>query len=79
MNWRIPQLVTEGAAAPQYEQIADAFCQAIEIGQLRPNERLPTVRGLASELNVSLKTVAAAYKSLTQQGWTRGGIDVPPT
>jgi DNA-binding transcriptional MocR family regulator len=75
MNRRvsIPQLVTEGAT-PQYEQIADAFCQAIEIGQLRPNERLPTVRGLASELNVSLKTVAAAYKSLTQQGWTRGEI-----
>lgn len=69
----IPQLGTEGSA-PQYEQIADAFCQAIEAGQLRPNERLPTVRGLASELNVSLKTVAAAYKSLTQQGWTRGEI-----
>ncbi len=73
MNWRIPQLITEGAA-PQYEQIANAFCEAIENGQLRPNERLPTVRGLASELNVSLKTVAAAYKSLTQQGWTRGEI-----
>lgn len=69
----MPKLKTVGGA-PQYEQIADAFSRAIEDGELRPNDRLPTVRGLASELNVSLKTVTAAYRSLTQRGWTRGEI-----
>ena len=75
MNRRvaIPELMTEGAA-PRYEQIAAAFCRAIETGELRPNDRLPTVRSLASELNVSLKTATAAYKFLTQKGWTRGEI-----
>lgn len=75
MNRQIAMLAlkTEGAA-PQYEQIADAFRQAIETGELRPNDRLPTIRSLASELDVSLKTVTAAYKSLTQRGWTRGEI-----
>jgi GntR family transcriptional regulator/MocR family aminotransferase len=60
--------------APRFEQIADAFCQAIRAGQLKPGDRLPTVRRLASELGVSLTTVTAAFKSLADDGWTRGEI-----
>jgi GntR family transcriptional regulator / MocR family aminotransferase len=66
-------LKTEGAA-PRYEQIANAVCQAIRSGQLKPGDRLPTVRALASDLGVSLTTVTAAFKSLAENGWTRGEI-----
>ncbi len=66
-------LKAEGAP-PRYEQIANAVCQAIQSGQLKPGERLPTVRALASDLGVSLTTVTAAFRSLAENGWTRGEI-----
>jgi len=69
----IASLKAEGAA-PQYEQIANAVCQAIRSGQLKPGDRLPTVRALASDLSVSLTTVTAAFKSLAENGWTRGEV-----
>ena len=61
-------------AAPRYEQIASAVCQAIRTGELKPGDRLPTVRQLAADLGVSLTTVTAAFKSLAESGWTRGEI-----
>lgn len=61
-------------AAPRYEQIANAVSHAIRSGQLKPGDRLPTVRALASDLGVSLTTVTAAFKSLAESGWTRGEI-----
>ncbi len=69
----IARLKAEGGA-PRYEQIANAVCQAIRSGRLKPGDRLPTVRALASDLGVSLTTVTAAFKSLAEGGWTRGEI-----
>ena len=63
-----------GGAPPRWEQIANALCQAIRSGQLKPGDRLPTVRALASDLGVSLTTVTAAFRSLAEDGWTRGEI-----
>ena len=70
-EYREPQ---GGRAPPRYEQIANALCQAIRSGQLKPGDRLPTLRRLASDLGVSLTTVTAAFKSLAENGWTRGEI-----
>src|ERR1700680_4783505 len=69
----IASLKAEGAP-PRYEQIASALCQAIRTGQLKPGDRLPTLRRLAADLEVSLTTVTAAFKSLAESGWTRGEI-----
>jgi GntR family transcriptional regulator / MocR family aminotransferase len=69
----IEGLKAEGTR-PRYEQIAGALCQAIRSGQLKPGDRLPTVRRLATDLGVSLTTVTAAFKSLGESGWTRGEI-----
>ena len=69
----IASLRAQGAP-PRYEQIANALTQAIRSGQLKPGDRLPTLRSLASDLGVSLTTVTAAFKSLAEDGWTRGEI-----
>src|SRR5260370_13135285 len=69
----IASLKAEGAP-PRYEQIAGALCQSIRSGQLKPGDRLPTLRRLASDLGVSLTTVTAAFKSLAQSGCTRAQL-----
>src|SRR5260370_34574441 len=69
----IASLKADGAP-PRYEQIAGALCQAIRSGQLKPGDRLPTLRRVASDLGVSLTTVTAAFKSRAESGWTRGEI-----
>lgn len=58
------------AAAP-YEQICRQVATLVEAGELRPGDRLPTVRGLAEELGLAVNTVAKAYRELE----TRGAIE----
>jgi DNA-binding transcriptional MocR family regulator len=55
----------QGASAAA---IAETIELAIADDRLAPAERLPTVRELADELEVSPATVAAAYRTLKQRG-----------
>src|SRR6266542_2012817 len=53
---------------PRYERIAAAIETALERGDLRPGDRLPTVRALARQLEVSSASVAVAYSVLERRG-----------
>lgn len=53
---------------PIYVQIVDQIKHLIAIGVLRPDEQLPTVRQLASDLRVNFNTVARAYRLLDEEG-----------
>ncbi len=59
---------------PRYEQIALTIAQAITDGRLQPGERLPTVRQLATNLNVSMTTVSAAFNWLSRNELIRGEV-----
>lgn len=48
--------------------IAGAFARAVRAGELRPGDRLPTVREVAAELGVSPATVSAAWQALRRTG-----------
>lgn len=54
---------------PVYEQIAGEIRALLVTGELAPGAGLPTVRQLATDLNVHHNTVANAYRVLAEEGW----------
>lgn len=53
---------------PLYHQIAQAIRWRIGVGDLRPGDRLPTLRTAAEEWGVNLHTVRRAYGALADAG-----------
>ena len=54
---------------PIYTQIADGFRSQITAGVLRPEEKLPSVREMASSLAINPNTIQRAYRLLEFNGW----------
>lgn len=67
--------VSRTLGVPLVTQIRDQIRSAIAEGDLRPGERLPTVRQLAEFLGINRNTVAQAYRHLENDGHviTRAG------
>jgi len=61
--------VDRNASKPLYEQVYDAFRAAIVARYLRPGERIPSTRSLASELRLSRIPVLNAYSQLLAEGY----------
>ena len=63
----------ESPVAP-YEQVREQLRARVESGELAPGTKLPTVRGLATDLGLATNTVARAYRELEVLGLieTRG-------
>ena len=53
---------------PIYIQIMDEVKRAVTVGDLRPEDPLPSVRRLAGDLRVNANTVAQAYRDLEREG-----------
>jgi GntR family transcriptional regulator len=53
---------------PIYQQIADAFREEILSGKRKAGEYLPSIRGLAKELRISVITTIKAYEELESEG-----------
>ncbi|WP_321368194.1 PLP-dependent aminotransferase family protein [uncultured Desulfuromusa sp.] len=49
---------------PLYEEVAQRICHLIEQGTLRPGERVPSIRSLSKQMQVSINTVKEAYGQL---------------
>ncbi|NUL48628.1 GntR family transcriptional regulator [Cellulosimicrobium funkei] len=73
-------MITLSGSTPPTEQIRDQIRGLIVSGQLAADERLPSVRQLAKDLDVAAGTVAKAYKALETEGLlttrTSGGTRV---
>ena len=54
---------------PMYRQLYDWFRKAILDGQMRPGQRVPSTRGLASELKISRIPILNAYEQLIAEGY----------
>jgi molybdate-binding protein/DNA-binding transcriptional regulator YhcF (GntR family) len=55
------------SSMPLYRQIAEQLRQAIATEQMKPGERLPSIRQLSQTLNVNPNTVCRAYLELEQE------------
>lgn len=70
--------IDSGSRVPIYEQLAQQVREGVARGDLRPDERLPSVRQLSQDVVVNPNTVARAYAELERQGVvvTRQGLGV---
>lgn len=60
---------------PLWVQLRQRLIYLINSGYFKPGDRLPTVRGLASDISINYNTVNKAYLSLVSDGYlesTRG-------
>ena len=60
--------ISDRAKVPIYKQIVEQIKQQVAAYQLKPGEKLPTVRDLAITLRINPATVARAYQELEQEG-----------
>ena len=62
------QTLTTPAPAPLYVELARSLEQLIDQGTLRPGHRLPSVRRMSLQRDVSISTVLQAYTLLENRG-----------
>ena len=58
----------QNSGVPIYQQIADAFRTDILAGKYKQGEYLPSIRGLARDLKISVITTIKAYEMLEEEG-----------
>mgnify|MGYP003630542461 CR=1 FL=1 len=65
---------SEDLRRPAYKSLADALVRAVDAGELRSGDRLPTHRNLAYDLGLSVQTVSRAYDELIRRGVIAGEV-----
>lgn len=60
--------LSQTSGVPIYQQIAEAFRTDILSGKMKQGEYLPSIRGLAKELKISVITTVKAYELLEEEG-----------
>lgn len=65
----LPFHLDRDLGTPVYLQLYQRFREAIEQGRLQPGARVPSLRSLASELNLARGTVEVAYQMLIAEGY----------
>lgn len=61
--------VLTGQSIPIYEQLYNQIKLHILRGEIKSQDQLPSIRGLAREVKVSIITVKKAYEDLEQDGF----------
>lgn len=57
-------IIDQRSRTPIFEQIKEQILNLINIGELKPDDKLPSIRQLASELNLNVNTVKRAFQEL---------------
>lgn len=62
-------IISNSSIDPIYEQIAKQVKASIIQGELEAGDNLPSIRGLARDLQVSVITTKRAYEELEKEGF----------
>ena len=62
-------LIDTKSGEPIYNQIYSQIKNQIISGELKENDMLPSIRGLAKDLRISFITTKRAYEELEQEGF----------
>lgn len=62
-------IISNSSKDPIYVQIVNQIKNQILNGELRENDGLPSIRGLAKELQISVITTKRAYEELEREGF----------
>ena len=60
--------ILQNSGEPIYQQIANQFQADILAGKFAQGEYLPSIRGLAKDLKISVITTMKAYEQLAEEG-----------
>ncbi len=75
-------LIDSRSRTPIFEQIKEQILNLINIGELKPDDKLPSIRQLASDLDLNVNTVKRAFQELETERVTYSipgkGIFVSP-
>jgi GntR family transcriptional regulator len=75
-------LIDIRSRTPIFEQIKEQIINLINIGELKPDDKLPSIRQLASDLDLNVNTVKRAFQELETERVTYSipgkGIFVSP-
>lgn len=62
-------LISNASKDPIYEQIKKQIKESILRGELQEGDSLPSIRGLAKDLHISVITTKRAYEELEREGF----------
>jgi len=62
-------VIDENSKRPYYLQLYDYIKNSIVLNEISANEKLPSIRNLARNLNLSLTTISLAYSQLSVEGY----------
>lgn len=62
-------IISNSDPRPIYEQVGEAIRGAIVSGELKAGDALPSIRGLAKDLRISVITTKRAFEELEREGY----------
>ena len=71
MMTQLPVHLDQDSGSPVYVQVEQQIRMLIHKGVLRPGAMMPTVRGLAVQLQINANTIARVYRDLQADGVLR--------
>lgn len=69
-------IISNTAESPLYQQIEDQIKDAILRGDLAEGDLLPSIRGFANDLKVSVLTIRRVYEELEQEGFVTSQVGI---